>query len=141
LNDNKMERYLKRMHLDDTTPVEGYDKPAILLKRLERDGYVVRVKETGPSGEEDISWILGSRAKVEIGDGGVSGLTKAVYNQPEGAELEELEKRIGRSLGVGDRPSDRQRQADGGAEKPRRGRRRRAEQGGDDDDNEGSDDE
>jgi hypothetical protein len=141
LNDSKLERYLKRVHLDDTTPVDGYEKPALLLKRMERDGYVVRIKETGPSGEEDISWILGSRAKVEIGDEGVSGLTKAVYNQPEGAEEEELEKRIARSLGVGDRPADRQRQAEGGAEPRKRGRRRRDEQNGDDDDNDESDDE
>ena len=139
LNDSKMERYLKRVHLDETTPVEGYEKPALLLKRMERDGYIVRIKETGPSGEEDISWVLGSRAKVEVGDEGVSGLTKAVYNHPEGAEEEELEKRIARSLGVGDRPSDRPRQAEGGAEPRKRGRRRRDEQ--EDDDNEGSDDE
>jgi len=141
LNDSKLERYLKRMHLDDTTPVEGYEKPALLIKRMERDGYIVRVKETGPSGEEDISWILGSRAKVEIGDAGVSGLTKAVYNQPEGNEGEELEKRIARSLSVGDRPADRQRQAEGGAEQKKRGRRRRDEQNGEDDDDAESDDE
>lgn len=141
LNDSKMERYLKRVHLDDATPVEGYEKPALLLKRMERDGYIVRIKETGPSGEEDISWILGSRAKVEIGDEGVRGLTKAVYNNPEGAEEEELEKRIARSLGVGDRPSDRPRQAEGGAEPRKRGRRRRDEQNGEDDDNDESDDE
>jgi len=141
LNDSKMERYLKRMHLDDATPVEGYEKPALLLKRMERDGYVVRIKETGPSGEEDISWILGSRAKVEIGDEGVSGLTKAVYSHPEGAEGEELAKRIARSLGVGDRPADRQQQAEAGAEPRKRGRRRRDEQNGEDEDNNESDDE
>lgn len=141
LNDSKLERYLKRVHLDDNTPVEGYEKPAMLIKRMERDGYVVRVKETGPSGEEDISWILGSRAKVEIGDEGVKGLTKAVYNPPDGAEGEELDKRIARSLGVGDRPADRQRQAESGAERKKRGRRRRDEQNDDDDDNDESDDE
>ena len=141
LNDSKLEHYLKRMHLDDSTPVEGYEKPALLLKRMERDGYVVRIKETGPSGEEDISWILGSRAKVEIGDEGVKGLTKAVYNQLGGAEEEELEKRIARSLGVGDRPADLQRQAEGGAEPRKRGRRRRDEQNGEDDENDESDDE
>jgi hypothetical protein len=140
LNDSKLERYLKRVHLDDETPVEGYDKPALLIKRMEKDGYIVRVKETGPSGEEDITWILGSRAKVEIGDDGVRGLTKAVFNQPEGTEAEELEKRIARSLGVGDRPADRQQQAEAGAEPKRRGRRRRDEQNGDDDDNESDDD-
>ena len=101
----------------------------------------MRIKETGPSGEEDISWILGSRAKVEIGDEGVSGLTKAVYSHPEGAEGEELAKRIARSLGVGDRPADRQQQAEAGAEPRKRVRRRRDEQNGEDEDNNESDDE
>jgi hypothetical protein len=125
LNDSKLERYLKRVHLDDKTPVDGYEKPALLMKRMEKDGYIVRVKETGPSGEEDITWILGSRAKVEIGDEGVRGLTNAVFNKPEGDEADELEKRIARSLGVGDRPVDRQQQVEGGAEPKKRGRRRR----------------
>lgn len=141
LSDSKLERYMKRVHLDDSTPVEGYEKPALLIKRMERDGYIVRVKETGPGGEEDVSWVLGSRAKVEIGDDGVRGLTEAVYNQPEGAEGEELDKRIARSLGVGDRPADRQRQAESGAEKKTRGRRRRDEENEDDENAEESDDE
>lgn len=128
LNDSKLERYMQRVHLDDNTPVEGYEKPALLIKRMERDGYIVRVKEAGPGGEEDVSWILGPRAKVEIGDDGVRGLTKCVYGQPEGTEGEDLERRIARSLGVGERPGDRQKQADAGAEKKRRGRPRRGEE-------------
>lgn len=149
LNDSKLERYMKRMHLDDATPVEGYEKPALLIKRMEREGYIVRVKETGPGGEEDVSWMLGPRAKVEIGDDGVRGLTKVVYNQPEGDEGLDLERRIARSLGVGERPEEIRRQAaaaaavEGGAEQKRRGRPRRNEQNIDEDgeEDEESDDE
>lgn len=144
LNDSKFERYLKRLHLEDNTPIEGYEKPAALMKRMEKDGYIVRIKETGPGGEEDVSWILGSRAKVEIGDSGVRGLTKAVYGDPEDAEGEDLERRIARSLGVGERLSDRQKQAEAGAEQKKRGRPRRDEQNGadeDDEEDDGSDDE
>lgn len=142
LNDSKLDRYMKRAHLEDATPVEGYEKPAMLFKRMEREGYLVRIKETGPSGEEDISWIQGPRAKVEIGDDGVRGLTKAVYGQPDGAEGEDLERRIARSLGVGDRPADRQRQAESGAEKTKRGRPSRGAQDDDaEEGNEESDDE
>lgn len=144
LNDSKFERYLKRVHLGDNTPVEGYEKPATLIKRMEKDGYIVRIRETGPGGEEDISWTLGSRAKVEIGDAGVRGLTKAVYGDPEDAEGEELERKITRSLGVGERPSDRKKQAEAGAERKKRGRPRRDQQNGDGEDDEeddGSDDE
>jgi hypothetical protein len=130
LNDSKLERYMKRLRLDDATPVEGYEKPALLLKRMEREGYLVRVKETGPGGEEDVTWFLGPRAKVEIGDDGVRGLTKVVYNQPEGDEAVELERKIARSLGVGERPEEIRRQAaaaaavEGGAEQKRRRRTR-----------------
>lgn len=149
LNDSKLDRYMKRMHLEDNTPLEGYEKPAALLKRMEKDGYIVRVKETGPGGEEDISWILGSRAKVEIGDAGVSGLTKAVYGDLDDAASEDLERRIARSLGVGERPMDRLRQqADSGvgadAERKKRGRPRKDVQNGDGesgDEDAGSDDE
>ena len=131
LNDSKLERYMKRMRLDDATPVEGYEKPALLIKRMEREGYIVRIKETGPGGEEDVSWILGPRAKVEIGDDGVRGLTKTVFNQPEGDEGQDLEKRIARSLGIGERPDEIRRQAaaaaavEGGAEQKRRRRSRK----------------
>lgn len=139
LNDSKLERYMKRVHLEDVTPVEGYEKPALLLKRMEREGYLVRVKETGPGGEEDVTWFLGPRAKVEIGDDGVRGLTKVVYNQPEGDEGQELERKIARSLGVGERPEEIRRQAaaaaavEGGAEQKRRGRPRRDEHNNDED--------
>ena len=139
LNDSKLERYMKRVHLEDVTPVEGYEKPALLLKRMEREGYLVRVKETGPGGEEYVTWFLGPRAKVEIGDDGVRGLTKVVYNQPEGDEGQELERKIARSLGVGERPEEIRRQAaaaaavEGGAEQKRRGRPRRDEHNNDED--------
>jgi hypothetical protein len=117
LNDSKLERYMKRLRLDDATPVEGYEKPALLLKRMEREGYLV-------------TWFLGPRAKVEIGDDGVRGLTKVVFNQPEGDEATELERKIARSLGVGERPEEIRRQAaaaaavEGGAEQKRRRRTR-----------------
>lgn len=136
---------MKRARLDDTTPVEGFEKPAMLMKRMERDGYLVRVRETGPNGEEDVSWILGPRAKVEIGDEGVRGLTKTVYGEPQDADGEELDRRISRSLGVGDRPAElqqqqrQQRQAEGGAEQKRRGRRRKDEEENDDEEEGGND--
>lgn len=132
---------MKRVHLEDSTPIEGYEKPAALIKRMEKDGYIVRIKETGPGGEEDISWIVGPRGKVEVGDNGVRGLTKAVYGDPE--DPEDLERRIARSLGVGERPFERQKQqAEAG--KKKRGRPSRDEQNGEDEDedeDDGSDDE
>lgn len=143
LPDPKLERYMKRMRLEDSTPIEGYEKPAALIKRMERDGYLVRTKETGPGGEEDVSWQVGPRGKVEVGDAGAGGLARTVYGDPGDAEGEDLERRIARSLGIGERPVDRQQmQATGGAEKKKRGRPRREEQEDEEDEEEDeSDDE
>lgn len=44
--------------------------------------------------------MVGPRGKVEVGEQGVAGLVRTVYG--EGA-TEELEKRIERSLGLGER--------------------------------------
>lgn len=133
---------MKRMRLEDSTPIEGYEKPAALLKRMERDGYLVRTRETGPGGEEDVSWQVGPRGKVEVGDAGARGLARTVYGDPEDAEGEELERRIGRSLGIGERAVERsQGAASGGAEKKKRGRPRKEEREDEDDEDEDSDDE
>lgn len=143
LPDPKLERYMKRMRLEDNTPIEGYERPAVLLKRMERDGYLVRTRETGPGGEEDVTWQVGPRGKVEVGDAGTRGLARTVYGNPEDAEGDELERRIARSLGIGERPAERRQvAAAGGAEKKKRGRPRKEEQEDDEDeDDEESDDE
>jgi len=100
LPDAKMERYLRRLGLEDATPVDGSEKTEKLMKRMEKDGYVVKVKENAGNGEEDVYWVVGPRAKVEVGEKGVEGLAKSVYNVEEGDE--ELERRIKRSLGIGE---------------------------------------
>lgn len=141
LPEPKLERYMKRMRLEDSTPIEGYEKPAALLKRMERDGYLVRTRETGPGGEEDVSWQVGPRGKVEVGDAGARGLARTVYGNPEDAEGEELERRIARSLGIGERAVERSQGAvSGGAEKKKRGRPRREEEQEEDEEDEDSDD-
>jgi len=128
LSELKMERYLKRMNLDEYTPVGQLNKEK-LLARLSKEGYIVKVKET-VNGEEEINYYVGPRGKVEVGRDAVAGMVKTIY----GDSLEDLDARLQRSLGVKDkeRPS-RTSQAAATEEEPREsrrsGRRRREESG------------
>ena len=117
----KMERYLRRLGLEDRTPVPGSEKTEKLLKRLEREGYIREIREKATQGEEDVSFIVGPRGKVEVGERGVEGLVKAVYGHLEGEDGEELERRIARSLGLGEKA----RVVQNGEARRKRGRPRR----------------
>lgn len=123
-----MERYLRRLGIEDNAPMGapggGQEKTEKLLKRIEKDGYIVKIKEASGTGEDDVYWTVGPRGKVEVGEGGVEGLVKAVYGEMNGEEEEELERRIARSLGWGEeRPPATQ----NGVEKTK-GRRRKDEE-------------
>ncbi|KAF7190152.1 Non-structural maintenance of chromosome element 3 [Pseudocercospora fuligena] len=100
LNNDKMERYLQRLKIDDQTPVVDYEKNERLMKRMEKDGYIARVKESSGTGEDDIYWIVGPRGKIEVGEDGVRGITTAVYAPKTEEEEEELERKVNRSLGI-----------------------------------------
>ncbi|KAL1305542.1 hypothetical protein AAFC00_007152 [Neodothiora populina] len=105
LPDGKLDRYLKRVNVDETTPFtgavafNGMDKTEKLLKRMEKDGYVVRIRDTS-TGEEIIEWIVGPRGKVEVGERGVTGVVKKVYGGLEEDEAADLDRRVNRSLGL-----------------------------------------
>lgn len=90
LAEAKLERHLKRVNADTSTPVDRTDK---LLARMIKEGYVYKVKDTS-SGDELVEFMVGPRGRVEVGEEGVAGLVRRVYG--EGSE--ELEKRIERSL-------------------------------------------
>ncbi|KAK6441931.1 hypothetical protein LTR95_001819 [Oleoguttula sp. CCFEE 5521] len=141
LADTRLERYLKRLNLSTTTPLADTTTP-VLLKRMEKDGYINRIREQGPGGEEDVSWTAGPRGRVEVGDRGVGGLVRGVFGGVD-EEDEELERRIARSLGIGEREEvaatqrDKQSQAQG--QKKKRGRPRRGEEArGEEEEEEGS---
>lgn len=138
LPDNKLDRYLKRANVDETTPFtnsnafSALDKTEKLLKRMEKDGYVVKIRDNS-SGEETIDWVMGSRGKVEVGDVGVRNMVKTVYGDVD--DEAELQRKLERSLGVGERRSQKQPNGEG----KKRGRKRRnAEAEEQDDEEEGS---
>ncbi|KAK3723434.1 hypothetical protein LTR37_001686 [Vermiconidia calcicola] len=145
LPDAKMDRYLRRLGLEDNTPLEGAEKTEKMLKRMERDGYLYKVKESnaGMGGEEDVFWVVGPRGRVEVGEQGVRGLVGAVYGEVGEEEEEELERRVRRSLGLGEGLPGRVREGEGARKK--RGRKRRGQdeedaEGGGEDEEEDDDD-
>ena len=103
-DEGKLERYLKRAHADQYTPVEKTDK---LLARMIKEGYLVKIRDSGGGGEEQVEYMVGPRGKVEVGASGVSGLVKTIYAD---SDIDDLDQRIAKSLGV--QGSGRRAQAD-----------------------------
>ncbi|KAI9817715.1 MAG: hypothetical protein M1826_001471 [Phylliscum demangeonii] len=91
--ESKLERYLKRTNADHFTPIDKTDK---LLLRMCREGYLVKIKDSG-GGEEVVEYMVGPRGKVEVGTEGVAGLVRSVYGDDA---VDDLEARVQRSLGL-----------------------------------------
>lgn len=133
LQESKLDRYLRRFNVDEYTPFAGsvigseWDKMEKLLKRMEKDRYIVKIRDTS-GGEETVDYVVGPRGKVEVGDQGVAGLVRTVFGEDEDAD--ELERRLERSLGVGERKRTATQQ---NGEPKKRGRKRRDEEGGEED--------
>lgn len=133
LPDAKMERYLKRVNIEDAAAQNivnilnsGGDKTEKLLKRTEKDGYVIKVKDNS-TGEEVVEWIVGPRGKTEIGDSGVRGMVNQVYGEVE--DPAELARALERSLGANEAPKRREEQAAQSQKKERRRRTQMREEG------------
>ena len=94
--EGRLETALQRMNADNYF-LNG-ERTENILKRMERQGYIVKIRERDGGGEESIDYIVGPRGKVEIGEGGVAGMVRRVYGKKD-AEKDELEKRLVRSLG------------------------------------------
>jgi hypothetical protein len=94
LPENKLDRSLRRMNANQSTPVDTTDKTIALMIK---DGYIVRIKET-MNGGDTIDYIVGPRGKVEMGREGFAELVRRIYGDDE--DEEELEKKIKRTLDV-----------------------------------------
>ncbi|RMZ75637.1 hypothetical protein DV738_g5399, partial [Chaetothyriales sp. CBS 135597] len=70
LTEQKLERYLARLNADTNTPSGTLDRT---LTRMIREGYIDKKRET-IGGEDQISYVVGPRGKVEVGARGVTGL-------------------------------------------------------------------
>lgn len=93
--EGKLDRALRRMNADQTTPLGTKDKT---LATMIKDGYIVKVKDASGGAEETIDYIVGPRGKVEVGGEGVAQFIRTVYGENENQT--ELDKRIQRTLDV-----------------------------------------
>lgn len=84
------------MNADDY--VLGGEKTEKVLKRMEREGYIVKVTERDGGGEESVEYVVGPRGKAEVGETGVAGMVRKVYGKRD-VEADELERKLVRSLG------------------------------------------
>ncbi|KAL8922816.1 MAG: hypothetical protein Q9208_004941 [Pyrenodesmia sp. 3 TL-2023] len=96
--ESRLEKQLKRVNADNY--VLSGEKTETVIKRMERQGYIVRIRERDGGGEETVDFVVGPRGKAEVGERGVAGLVRKVWGKT-GTEKEELEKRLVRSLGSG----------------------------------------
>lgn len=131
LPEAKLDRYLKRMNAEQSTPAGKKDA---LLQRLVKEQYLVKIRDT-TSGEELIEYMVGPRGKVEVGKEGTANMTRKVFGS--GVDNDDLEKRIERSLGLGaERDAAKNREADATSTQPAAPTQRkksRRQQGGEED--------
>lgn len=74
------------------------EKTEKVFKRMEREGYIVKVRERDGGGEESVDYVVGPRGKAEVGERGVAGVVRKVYGKKD-VEADELERKLVRSLG------------------------------------------
>lgn len=97
LSEQKLQRSLMRLNADRMLASE---RTEVVLKRLERQGYVIKKVDRPPvgyEGDQTITWHVGPRAKEEIGLDGVMGLVREVYGHPEDVAFD---KKLRSSLGL-----------------------------------------
>jgi hypothetical protein len=119
LSEPKLDRFLRRMNADRTTPVDSTDK---LLVRMAKEGYILKVKEAH-GGEEVVDYMVGPRGKIEVGKEGAASFVRHIY----GNTTEDLEQRLPRSLQLTSDDGEGQHEAAAvvqSARKPGRVRRR-----------------
>ncbi|KAF2020458.1 MAGE-domain-containing protein [Aaosphaeria arxii CBS 175.79] len=95
LSESKLDRYLRRMNANQSTPMDTTEK---VFARMVKEGYIVKIKDSS-SGEEIVDFVVGPRGKVEVGTEGVANMVRTVYGQDS---VHDLEQRLSRSLGVVD---------------------------------------
>lgn len=93
LPDSKLDRHLRRLNADRTTPLGSTED---LMKRLQKDLYIAKHVEKS---DDTTEYMVGPRGKVEVGEEGAGGLVRTVY----GGALDDLESRLDRSLGISSR--------------------------------------
>ena len=94
--EGRLESALARVNVDNYF-LNG-ERTENILKRMERQGYIVKIRERDGGGEETVDYMVGPRGKAEIGERGVASMARRVYAKKD-AERDELDRKLVRSLG------------------------------------------
>ena len=153
LSDPRLRRHLSRLNAAENMPSlnpgdahSPSEKTEIILQRMVKQQYLVRITEAkGQNEEEGTTWHIGPRGKVEVDNESIAQVVREIY----GGATDELEKRLQTSLKVKDGKSaiatvvEEQGAADGdpGPSWRRSGRRAAAEAEEENDDEEDEEDE
>lgn len=99
LAEGRLMRHLARMNIEDYW-ISG-EKTDVVLRRMERQNYIIKIRERDGGGEETVEYVVGPRGRVEVGEKGVAGLVRGVYYDGVNQDLskDEVERRLVRSLG------------------------------------------
>ncbi|KAK3331048.1 MAGE family-domain-containing protein [Apodospora peruviana] len=110
LSDPRFRRHLQRLNagenmpsmnpLDENAPNE---KTELVLQRMIKQGYLVKVVESKQGDEDSITWHVGPRGKMEVNNEATASLVRTIYGEPS----DELEKKLQTSLKVKDRKPTR----------------------------------
>ena len=118
LSESRLEKHLRRVNSDEFALSQPTDT---ILKRLIKEGYLVKAKERDQTGgEETVEYSVGPRGRVEVGEKGVAGVVRGVFGKKD-EEGEELERRLVRSLGEGVKMVERRRGREGEGDAEGRG--------------------
>lgn len=97
LSQGQLDRYLRRMNANQTTPVDATDK---VIVRMVKEGYLNKIKDSS-SGEEIVDYMVGPRGKVEVDKEAMAKFVKLMYSV--GPQVEDLDARLSRSLALDER--------------------------------------
>lgn len=86
LQDGKLERRLKSVDIEEAAGqnslniiVSGRDRTEKLLKRMEKEGHLIKARDN-TSGEETVEWTIRPRGRTKIGDSGVRGVVNSEHH-------------------------------------------------------------
>ncbi|KAK0656508.1 MAGE family-domain-containing protein [Cercophora newfieldiana] len=103
LSDPRLRRHLSRLNaaenmpsLNPSDPNSPSEKTEIVLQRMVKQQYLVKVTEKGQNEEEGTTWHIGPRGKVEVDNESIAELVRAIY----GGGTDDLNKRLETSLRV-----------------------------------------
>ncbi|KAK3393125.1 MAGE family-domain-containing protein [Podospora didyma] len=109
LSDPRLRRHLSRFNAGENMPSLNphnenapNEKTELMLNRMVKHGYIVKVVEKSQGDDDSITWHVGPRGKMEVTNESIASFIRTVY----GSSNDELEKKLQMSLKVKDRKTN-----------------------------------